>query len=370
MGMGRKKTTAERSDGERAGRRRGLLTAMAVLAVAVAAGAVLLAVAARHLDAGDRPVLAGGIPVVREELALLAGFDRAVVASEMLAASGEADSETFWTRERDGRSLLDELEERVKRRLVLGRAESLLALEAGVIEQAGYDAFLRRLEAENESRKRAQANGEVVYGPLSFDERTFYSYDAARLRSGTIAAWAEQGDAEPGEEELRREYEERKADFVQTGEVRLQWASFAYEQGDETSRQEAERAARQALAAVQGGAELNEAAAEVGGKTSEALLTSASKRSYALEYPLAMEAAAELRPGEPGAIVEERGAFHLLRCLSRAEDRALPFEEVREELAASLLDKRYEERAQEEAARMEVEWDERTVRRWLLESSR
>lgn len=66
-------------------------------------------------------------------------------------------------------------------RAVDAKVRLLLAVEAGLLPGADYDAFRRAWESENASRELRKQAGETVYGPLRWSERAFYEYRLASI---------------------------------------------------------------------------------------------------------------------------------------------------------------------------------------------
>lgn len=59
-----------------------------------------------------------------------------------------------------------------------------MMLEAGVLEDAGYEAFLEDWRRENQRRRQALERGEALYGPESYTEEQYYTL---RLDKGLLA---------------------------------------------------------------------------------------------------------------------------------------------------------------------------------------
>lgn len=76
------------------------------------------------------------------------------------------------------------LEKRTLDRLTVVKVQQQMMLEAGVLEDAGYEAFLEDWRRENQRRRQALERGEALYGPESYTEEQYYTL---RLDKGLLA---------------------------------------------------------------------------------------------------------------------------------------------------------------------------------------
>src|SRR5690606_4196296 len=56
------------------------------------------------------------------------------------------------------------------------KVQQLAAKQRGLTDFTGYDDFLKRWQDENQRRKKAIQNNQVIYGPQSFDEPQYYDF--------------------------------------------------------------------------------------------------------------------------------------------------------------------------------------------------
>lgn len=79
----------------------------------------------------------------------------------------------------------DELDAEVKRlaldESITAKAYQVLAKEVGLAEDISFAAFMEQLSLENAQRKKAVANGDIVYGLIEFDVQTYQSYKQSNL---------------------------------------------------------------------------------------------------------------------------------------------------------------------------------------------
>lgn len=98
-------------------------------------------------------------------------------------------------------------------------------------------------------------------------------------------------------------------------------------------------------------------AKEFGVNVGEVKITSASRRTAALENPKVLLTAEQLAPGEFSGLFTENGAIHLLYCLS-ADDAAIqPFDHVKDAIALNLAQQKYRSIVDEKLSEAVVEWN-------------
>lgn len=157
----------------------GGLGALAVCLAAVGAGLFL---AAR--PGVQTAARINGLDVDVREYLLVAGQERGGVLADFTARYGAQADEGFWQREWDGETPAQALEKRTLDRLTVVKVQQQMMLEAGVLEDAGYEAFLEDWRRENQRRRQALERGEALYGPESYTEEQYYTL---RLDKGLLA---------------------------------------------------------------------------------------------------------------------------------------------------------------------------------------
>jgi|GEM_PF-2135900 len=336
--------------------------ALTVAALLLAAGS--LAAAYGWANSGSaseqRELSVNGEPVTAEELALYVSRNRALVADYFRQAYGAEYSEDFWSASFSGEVPLLKLNEAVKEQLVRTKVELQLAKRAGVEENIGYEHFVERLKIENERRAAAAARNEAVYGPTRLDERSYYFHELTLIRQAVIEAMLGSGALSVPETELKEQYEAYRALAAEAaGTTTAQWASLAYgDAADTSTREQAYERMRELQSALPAGGSLTEIAAQQGIPVASATLSETTRRSYALDHPLAISAINGMEAGETSDVLEESGAFHLIRVEKRTPAEAREYEEVRGSLAERLAEREYERLVEAEAAAALVQWDD------------
>ena len=117
-----------------------------------------------------------GLEVEKDELVYYMKRNASVVAAELEEAySLDSTAEEFWTTEADGMVPLDYLTEYTVEEITRTKLEQLCAKKYGIDTPLYYSQQLTEQKRQNEERQRAEAAGEILYGPT---ERDFVAYFA------------------------------------------------------------------------------------------------------------------------------------------------------------------------------------------------
>lgn len=106
-------------------------------------------------------------------------------------------------------SYVDEKYDLDTRKVLLIRAEQILLKEKGVIEDYSYTKFMEQLKKENEKRKEAIENNQVIYGPKQYDKKVYFDYYYSECRTyyrNIVLSNSSEGDK--NSEQLDKMYEE------------------------------------------------------------------------------------------------------------------------------------------------------------------
>ncbi len=186
-----------------------------ILTVAAIAAAITVFCAAR----GERmPRLEiNGAVVGREEYLQAVKDVRYDVSIYFGSTYGAREDDGFWTEEYGGeipyRKLADEALERLK----YLHAVYTLAEEKGYINDAGYNAIVERMEAENAERKEKIENGEPVYGLAEYSLDVFIEYETSSFKE-RYCSDKENERMKLTEEEIVEHYQSREWIFGENDE--------------------------------------------------------------------------------------------------------------------------------------------------------
>lgn len=199
----------------------------AVLLASVAAAVIILSVVA----GGERLRLRiNGTEISEEEYLQAVKAVRYDVAAYFAGAYGALEEGSFWSEEYGGEVPCEKLADEAVERLKYIHAVYGLAEEKGYIDDAGYDALVRRLEDENASRKEKIEAGEAVYGLSEYTLDLFMEYEISSFKERYCNDTENEG-MDLTEEEIREHYESREWIVGESGEkLELEEARPAVEQ--------------------------------------------------------------------------------------------------------------------------------------------
>ena len=198
-----------------------------VLLASVAAAGIILSVAA----GGERLRLRINGTEISEEEYLQAVKDvRYDVAAYFAGEYGALEEGGFWSGEYGGEVPCEKLADEAVERLKYIHAVYGLAEEKGYIDDAGYEALVRRLEDENASRKEKIEAGEAVYGLSEYTLDLFMEYEISSFKERYCNDTENEG-MDLTEEEIREHYESREWIVGESGDkLELEEARPAVEQ--------------------------------------------------------------------------------------------------------------------------------------------
>ncbi|MBN1410161.1 MAG: hypothetical protein JW969_04900 [Spirochaetales bacterium] len=125
------------------------------------------------------PVIVGwinGEPVTAAELKFWMQLNRSWVYRYFREKHDLEYDADFWTKSVGNESPLVKLREKALSDIVMVKLEQMEARKYGLINDIGYDAFLRELRAENGRRRKAKEAGEPFFGPEQYTESAYWDY--------------------------------------------------------------------------------------------------------------------------------------------------------------------------------------------------
>lgn len=249
-------------------------------------------------------------------------------------------------------------------------AVGTLAVERGYLEDAGYDAMVRQLEANNQERSKAIASGQVITGLSSFELEQYISYRASGLRR-QFCDDETNPEMALTEEDVRRRYEEDKADLYNMEDsVQLSYIEISDGnlQAEEVSSLEQEvRQLR--MAAVECGS-LKEAVSQMPRLLEyfrEMTMEGESYASYARTYGDLLALSEELDSGEVSEVISRSGRIWLIECVERVDNDCQPFESVASVVKRTIQEERYDALIAQRTEQMEAEYDAERLYRYTAE---
>lgn len=119
-----------------------------------------------------------GISITKEEIQREMRKYRAEVFSFVVRKNGlKKSGNAFWQESKvDGVKAIDLLREKARESLVAIKVQERMLADRNLWPYENYQEFLSDLKRTNENRRNQAADNQVIYGPVEFDEQTFFDY--------------------------------------------------------------------------------------------------------------------------------------------------------------------------------------------------
>lgn len=259
---------------------------------------------------------------------------------------GAEENKSFWKTNYGNERPIDFLLEKTLQEVVKIKNQQIQAREKGILDDISYLAFLKRWKEENKRRELAVKNKEVLFGPMKYDEQTYYKV----FMSEVVSKLKGESEKETvfNEEELKQVYERNKEQvFKKTDTVRLN--RIYIPAGEvETELKAAEETMENIRKELYAGADLVELSKRYGKQANglevvfdEMVMDEHSDRSNRMELPEVSEVADKLSEGEISNIIKSGTGFYLVKCIERIHSGYFTFDEVKEKLRVMFIDEKY-----------------------------
>jgi hypothetical protein len=143
--------------------------------------------------------------VSREEFQWFLQQERGAVFRVFNTASNAENGAAFRHKEQSGTTPRLMLQSNTLARVVREKVEQILFRELRLMPDISYAGFLSQLDRVNQEREQAARRGQVIYGPVRYNQLQFYEHRKATLRAQAIERLAAQSRP-PSEAELRKFY--------------------------------------------------------------------------------------------------------------------------------------------------------------------
>jgi len=225
------------------------------------------------------------------------------------------------------------------------KVQQILALEQGIVEDIDFTSLQRQRVKENKERKRITAEGGVVYGPVEYDEDSYFRYILNNMKIHVMDKI--ESEMSIPESELKDRYERETKMFTEGPaiDVVFLWAHDATMGIGEA----ATSALR--LALTNGG---NCATAKIAAADGRPLRTTCDtlhldEGLHAARYKVGRLLSAQLlkeaRPLDVGSVSPVFGfdeGIGAIKCIRKGTPSRKSFEEVRESIRATIISERYQ----------------------------
>ncbi|MFC5470931.1 peptidyl-prolyl cis-trans isomerase [Cohnella suwonensis] len=282
---------------------------------------------------------------------------------------GAQDSVQFWSQSIRGENPGEMVKKLALEELVGWKVQLGLAQKYGLIKDSSYASFLDRLHAENEQRKEDHESQKPVFGPLSFDEQTFYNFEKSNLISRLKKTLARQA-WKVSDEQLVRFYDQNKDRIyknVYTMNIRKAGISFLDSDriSDEQLKKDSFQLLSEARQAISNGESFNDAIDEIQIRTDLKIIVDDQTfdESTVLQdsrmYKEIWNEANRLQPGQASGPIEAfDGAYYLFELVEKRDNGYKNFESIKDQVEVAYIDSEYDEYLKKEIGQAKVEIDQ------------
>jgi hypothetical protein len=329
--------------------------------VAASVVSVLAIIAITLRTSAPKPVSVmtlNGEPVDVREYRLILNRHRSEVYNDFYLKYGVADSTDFWTTAYEGKTPLDQLKQVTLQDLTSIKVQQLLARQYHVrvaltpqgpfiTADPSYAVFLKNLSAENARRQAAVKKGEPIYGPTQFDEDTFYRYFFSKMVE-QLQQQLSEGDWKPSTATLEALYAERKeTDYRREDTAQFESLCWPYAKPEgkitAESKQEAQLKMEEIRDQLSQSSTFQDIAQRYPVRYADETLDDSTADSDVKYRPVLTGQVRSLPVGGLSQIFEsdEGDALCLVTVNGRQVAGYQPFEEVRDQVQARYIDKKY-----------------------------
>lgn len=285
-------------------------------------------------------------PIEENEFKLIFTKHRGDVLSYFHRNYKVDSSDDFWRTDYKGEIPAVMAKELTLNTLTRIKAEQKLMKEKGIIEDMTYSTYLKALEKENERRRVALKNNQVIYGPKQYTEDTYYDYlHSTRLH--VLKDKLSKDEFAITEEELNTYYEntkDRYPDYKKADFIKVRCIKITYGQGDKdtVSREKAIKLIQEAEKALQTKSfddvmtQYNENNEEIEIVFDDTTYRENVKNEIELYGPIS-----ELKVGEVSEIIQFNSAFYIVDCIEREEGKYRTFDEYRETIWKNYVNEQF-----------------------------
>ena len=262
-------------------------------------------------------------------------------------------NESFWIHkygEEDEETPNDTLRKITLDRLIQIKINQSEAKKYGFIDDADYTHFKKAFIKENERRKKAVAQGEVIYGPIAYTESVFYNYKYESMLDEVRREKAAR-EFKFSEDEYKQRYDEDKntkyklPDEMQFKKIVVQ-PSLQNKPIDSPAHVQAREQMQKIKQSIADGVPFEQVwLANAALQSDGGLMNVDSKNTstYKKSNPELYKEMIKLRKDEMSGIFMANGSYYLILCTNRTDGGYMPIEEVKDLVVRDIIDPRYKQ---------------------------
>ena len=312
-----------------------------------------------------------GIPITLPEFSRAAQRNKSGILNYFHEKYGAEQTSGFWTTAYGGEVPLDALKKKALDDSVRIKVRQWIAMDQGILKHIGYPEFLKQLQQENARRAKAVANRQVIYGPVRYNEDTYFEYIMTNATTAVKQKMQLDDESKPDERALKAFYELHKDELYQTpGVVKVVSMSISFldsdRNADPSKKVQATKQLEEAYAKLESGASFSDIAKIYSDEEAQQeLVFHLGNSRHNSRSPVA-RAAEKMSTGETSGIIEENGSLYLMKCTEKTDPGSMyaPYPEIKEQVLKDYIDNEYEVWVRKKMDQAHVEVNESLYRSW------
>jgi len=287
----------------------------------------------------ELPVIAtvNGENITAEEFSLFINQNRAMTYNYFDNKYGiDQYSSDFWNSQFGVENPVEYIKETALQSCISVKLQQMMAQERGIIGDIDYSSFKDDLAQENARRKYVKQSGGIIYGPVEYTPKMYYSHVFSQMLIALKRKMA-QHEFKISDIELKQEYDVTKIDrFRIRDQIRVKIIS---------PRSKYEIIFTKLLAAVDNSTELEKLIIAHRDQVNihDMLIDDETYNLYSRQNERLLDYIYQLMTGQSRVFTDTDNQLMIIKCAKRMMIGIKPFEEVKEIVRNKWIDDQYED---------------------------
>jgi len=308
-------------------------------------------------------------PVTYGEFKHYMEANRSLVHTYFRNKYGAEDNEAFWTTAYGKEVPLEEISKLAIKDSVKRKVIQIMAKKNGLVEDISYAGLLRNLKSKNEERQRKVKNNEVIYGPITLDEKRFIDEELNNLKRDLRDKL--KGSFYFSNEDYKNYYENNKHQFSlgYSRTIRAIYADFSEETGKKAKMDSVRTRIEEIKKAIDSGRDFDVIYNDILNNGDE-FLTAYEKvydyrlpRMEAVRNPILITEINNMESGQVTGIIEQENSIGIYKCVHKKNLGYIPLENAKKSIENELVNLRFEELVEKWIKESNIEIDESKIKR-------
>lgn len=282
---------------------------------------------------------------------------------------GIEDNAAFWTTAYGDEIPEEKLKKQAMESSVRRKVLQIAAKKYGLVEDISYHKLLLDLQKTNAMRQDKLRRKEVVFGPVAYDEQTYFAESALVLKRNVIEAL--KSEFQISQQDAADEYEKNKQQFSlgESRTIQSLAVSFTDEQDKARKRGSALAKLESIKNKMDSGIPFDDIYAEFVQHQDEFLQASEkvyednAVRTEAIRNPKLIGEIVKLSMGQTTGIVEQEHAIGIYACVEKHALGFSTFEQVKSKILSDLAERKVAEYVDQRVKDAKVEIVEKNMAR-------